>query len=138
LIAGRLVLPICGRRTRRANFRREYLQYAGIQAQIRSHQLFEVAAIHESNLGVFLGHCGQAVWLIAEDRRQSEHRAGPGVKAHYDPARRRLHYQRSLSALDKVEANGGVSLAEEDSVLAKQNLARTAPQSLDQSRVRRK
>jgi hypothetical protein len=76
--------------------------------------------------------------LIPEDCRQPKHRPGPGVKAHYHLAQRRCHHQRSLSVFHKIEANGSVSLAEQDSAFAARNLARAVAQSLDQSLVRRK
>jgi hypothetical protein len=53
------------------------------------------------------------------------------MKAHCHLAQRRCHYQRSLSTLDKVDANGSVSLAEEDSAFAARNRARPLPQSVN-------
>jgi hypothetical protein len=60
------------------------------------------------------------------------------MKAHYHLAQRRCHHQRSLSVFHKIEANGSVSLAEQDSAFAARNLARPVAQSLDQCLVRTK
>ncbi len=135
LSAPRLALPIRSRQPRTPNLCRQHLQHQRIQIRRRLHHRLKIAAIHKSNLGVFLRHCRQAVRLIPQNRRQSKQRPGARMEAHYRLAQRRRHHQRCLSTLHKINANRRVSLVEQDSPFAALKLARPLPQRRNQSWV---